>query len=123
VLARNGKGSSHRGDDDGPRKIGANFCERHPPSKAETKSTQGAIRAELTESDTASALGLIAVSFSPVLLLCRKLIEAGHDPDTPLEAWRSDVQCLRIRSIGEAASLEINGHTSGFKALPEGGWG
>jgi hypothetical protein len=73
------------------------------------------IRAELTGSDGCSALGLTINSSSPVLALCRALIEAGHDPATPLEAYRGDVLCLRVRSIGEAAALEINGEGTGFR--------
>jgi hypothetical protein len=33
----------------------------------------------------------------------------------PLEAWRGDVLCLRVRSIGEAAGLEINPRGTGFR--------
>lgn len=42
------------------------------------------------------------------------LVDAGHDPGLPLEAWRNGVLCLRVRSIGEAAGLEINAHGTGF---------
>jgi hypothetical protein len=31
------------------------------------------------------------------------LIQAGHDPAEPAEAWRGETLCLHIRSIGEAA--------------------
>jgi hypothetical protein len=71
--------------------------------------TDGPIRAELAWSDTATALGIVARSSSPVLALCRKLLEAGHGPTTPLEAWRGGVLCLRVRSIGAAALLETDG--------------
>jgi hypothetical protein len=67
------------------------------------------VRSELTGDDSCSALGFTAKSFSPVLALCRQLVEAGHDPSTPLEAW------LRARSIGEAAGLEINPRGTGFR--------
>jgi hypothetical protein len=73
------------------------------------------IRAELSGADTCSASGITAQSPSPVLALCRKLIDAGHNPATPLEAYRGDVLALRIRSIGEAARLEINGEGTGFR--------
>lgn len=78
---------------------------------------QAAVVAEITGSDTCAALGVSAVSATPILVLCRKLIEAGYDPATPLEAWRGDVLCLTVRSIGEAAALEINSHGSGFVRL------
>jgi hypothetical protein len=50
---------------------------------------------------------------APVLALCRKLIEAGHDPATPLEAWRGAILCLRIRSIGEGAQLTVQDSKTG----------
>jgi len=42
-------------------------------------------RAELVGDDSCSALGITVRSSSPVLALCRKLVDAGHDPATPLE--------------------------------------
>jgi hypothetical protein len=68
---------------------------------------QAAIRAELIANDCCSALGMTARGPAPVLSLCRQLIEAGHDPATPLEAWRGDVLCLRVRSIGKGARLTV----------------
>jgi hypothetical protein len=40
--------------------------------------------------------------------MCRKLIEAGYDPDRPLHAYRGDVLCLKVRSIGEGAKLTVD---------------
>jgi hypothetical protein len=74
------------------------------------------IRAEITGDDGASACGLVVHSGSPVLALCRKLIEAGHDPATPLDAYRGETLCLRVRSIGEAAGLRVNTSGTGFCA-------
>lgn len=82
---------------------------------------QAAIRCELTDSDIASALGIEIHSGSPVLALCRALVERGHDPGNLMICWRGDVESLRIRSIGEAAGLEINGHGNGFKPWHDGG--
>ena len=73
------------------------------------------IDAELSKDDICSAFGITVKSPSPVLSLCRKLVALGHDPSTPLDAWRGDVLCLRIRSIGEAARLEVNGEGTGFR--------
>ena len=73
------------------------------------------VRAGLTGDDTCSALGISVRSSSPVLALCRKLIEAGHHPNTPIGVYRGDVLCLGIRSIGEAAQLEVNGEGTGFR--------
>ena len=82
------------------------------------KNTQAAC-AELIGSDRCFALGMNVRSTAPVLALCRRLVEAGHDPATPLEAWRGDVLCLRIRSIGGGAALRIGTHGVGFERLPE----
>ena len=74
-----------------------------------------AIRAELSGSARCSALGISIRAYAPVLELCRRLVAAGRHPDTPLHAYRLDVLCLMIRSIGEAAGLEINGDGTGFR--------
>jgi hypothetical protein len=66
-----------------------------------------AIRAELIGADCCAALGFIARGYSPTLALCRELVAAGCDPATPLDAYRGDVLCLRVRAIGEAAGLTI----------------
>jgi hypothetical protein len=68
------------------------------------------IHAELAWSDHATAFGIVARGASPVLALCRKLVEAGYDPRTPLEAWRAGTLCLRVRSIGEGARLTVDEH-------------
>ena len=76
----------------------------------------GAIHAQLVGDNSAIALGITATSSSPVLQLCRELVEAGVDPRTPLIAYRGDnTLCLRVRSIGEAAGLEVNGEGTGFR--------
>lgn len=46
--------------------------------------------------------------------LCRALIDAGHDPASRLEAHRGAMLCIRVRSIGEAAGVEVDGHRSRF---------
>jgi hypothetical protein len=79
------------------------------------------ITARLIGSDTAIALGITATGVAPVLELCRRLLVASHAASTPLEAYRGDTLCLRVRSIGEAARLEINGHGTGFKRAGGGG--
>ena len=76
------------------------------------------IRAELVGSDTCTALGITVTSSSPVLGLCRQLVEAGHDPSTPLEAYRGETPALRVKSIGQAAGLEVNSGGKGFKPRP-----
>ena len=48
-----------------------------------------AIRAELTKDNICSALGIPVQSPSPVLALCRKLVEVGHHPNTPIAVYRA----------------------------------
>jgi hypothetical protein len=66
-----------------------------------------AIRAQLL-GDICTALGITAKSDSPILRLCRKLVDAGHDPSTPLEAYRGDLLALRVKSIGQGAHLKVD---------------
>jgi hypothetical protein len=47
--------------------------------------------------------------------LCRKLVEAGCNPATRLEAFRGETLGLKVRSIGEAAKLEIAGSGVGYR--------
>jgi hypothetical protein len=68
------------------------------------------IRAALSSDSICTALGFTVTAGAPVLALCRKLIEVStYAPETPLTAYRGDVLCLKVRSIGEAAELEIDG--------------
>ena len=73
------------------------------------------IRAELSRDDGAAALNITVKSSSPVLALCRKLIEARHDTSAPLEAYRGGTLALRVKSIGHAVGLEVNGDGTGFR--------
>jgi hypothetical protein len=65
------------------------------------------IFAELIGSNTCTAAGVTVVDHAPVLALCRALVTAGQDPNRPLHAYRGDVLCLYVRSIGEGARLTI----------------
>jgi hypothetical protein len=65
------------------------------------------IRAVIFGSSRAVAGGVSARGHAPVLSLCRALIEAGHDPNTPLEAYRGTTLCLKVRGIGECARLTV----------------
>ena len=49
------------------------------------------IRAELIGSTKAEAFGIITQGNVPLLMLCRQLIAAGHDPKSRLEAYRGKV--------------------------------
>ena len=91
----------------------------YAPTKSEKQrggAPAGAIVATLVGSDIAVALGLTAQSSSPVIAICRKLIEAGYDPTTPMHVLRGETLALTVRSIGEGSALEINGDGTGFRA-------
>jgi hypothetical protein len=71
------------------------------------------IRADIIGQNQATAAGItVSGRHAPILSLCRALIEAGHDPATPLEAYRGSTLCLRVRSIGEGAKLTVRESTS-----------
>ena len=70
------------------------------------------LRAFLVGADECSGAGITATGHAPVLRLCRALVAAGHDPRRRLEAYRGNVLCLRVRSIGEAAGLTVRESTS-----------
>ena len=72
------------------------------------------IRAELSASNTCAALGIVARGSAPALVLCRQLLAAGVDPDRAMEIFRGATLALRVRSISEAAEMEINSKGSGF---------
>src|SRR5262245_58281089 len=80
-----------------------------------TKINTGLIVTELASYNTNTACGVTVRSPAPVLALCRRLIEAGHDPRSRLEAYRGSTLCLSVRSIGEAAALQIGGDGVGFR--------
>jgi hypothetical protein len=74
------------------------------------------IRAELSSDTYATVPGITVRSPSPVLALCRRLIEVStYAPETPLSAYRGKTLCLRVPGIGEAAGLEVNGEGMGFR--------
>ena len=77
------------------------------------KNQHPAIRAEIIGIYRCSALGIEVHAPAPVLALCRALVEAGHDRRRPLEAYRGDVLCLRIRSIGAGAKLTVEDNRNG----------
>jgi hypothetical protein len=67
----------------------------------------GIIRAEITGSDKCEAEGYTARGSSPVLALCRLLVQAGVDPALALQCYRGDVLALRISNIGAGARLTV----------------
>src|SRR5262245_24936002 len=72
-----------------------------------TAKSAATITAELAGSNTCTAVGITVTGNAPVLMLCRRLLEAGRDPDQALEVYRGATLALRIRSIGEGARLTV----------------
>jgi hypothetical protein len=83
------------------------------------KSRQVPFNATLVGSNLCSALGTTALGSAPVLALCCKLIEAGHDPASQLKVWRGDTLALTVHSIGEGAKLEASPRGVGFVRRPD----
>jgi hypothetical protein len=80
------------------------------------------IRIELSSDSiaTVSSASSIAVHCgSPVISLARKLVALGIDPDTSLQAYRGQVHCLTVKSIGLAAALEAEGARFKIRAAPQ----
>lgn len=74
------------------------------------------IRAEII-GDTCTTAKVTARSHAPVLALCRKLVEAGVDPATPLKAYRGDTLCLTVSSIGWGARHTVKDSACGTPSL------
>ena len=72
--------------------------------------TIAVVRVELIGANTAVAreFGITVCGETPVIDLCRTMVDAGHDPRTRLAVYRGGTLVLTVRSIGEAAVLEIN---------------
>ena len=75
------------------------------------------IRAELDKSNRCEAAGHTTTGYAPVLVMCRKLIEAGYDPATPLHAYRGDTLCLSVSSIGWGARHTVADNRFGTPVL------
>jgi hypothetical protein len=72
-----------------------------------------AIRASLIGSNRCDADGFTARGSAPVFKLCRALLKAGYDPGRPLHAYRGEVLCLVVGTIGEGARLTVKTAGSG----------
>ena len=88
-----------------------------PLEAARKPPNQTPIIARLCGSDTCDAEGIVVRGNAPVLAMCRKLIEAGFDPARSLEAYRGDMLCLKVRSIGEGAALTVEDNKQGTPVL------
>jgi hypothetical protein len=89
-----------------------------PRNNQVATSRQEPIRAELSGSSVCIAAGLKINTGSPVLAICRQLIEAGVDPALRLECYRGDVLALSVSSIAIGAQLRVRGNGAGFEITP-----
>jgi hypothetical protein len=64
------------------------------------------LRGEL-RGDDAICDGITVKVSSPAIALCRLLLDRGHAAETRLELYRGTMLALIIRSIGEAAELQV----------------
>jgi hypothetical protein len=76
-----------------------------------------------TIANVSSASSLAVHISSPVLALADKLFNIGIDPATPLACYRGETLALKVRSIGEAAHLEVSGAGTGFRPATKPGRG
>jgi hypothetical protein len=75
------------------------------------------IRAEISKSNRCGAEGYSIKASAPVLAMCRRLIETGYDPATPLHAYRGNVLCLTVSSIGWGAEQTVGDNRFGTPVL------
>jgi hypothetical protein len=79
--------------------------------------TTHSIHAKLFGSNVCSAAGFTSRGTTPILNMCRRLLAAGYDPDSPLQCHRGDVLALTVVSIGQGAEVELNSHGTAFVAF------
>jgi hypothetical protein len=65
------------------------------------------LRIDLYGSDMAVFGDEVLIHRTPVFEWCRRLVDRGVDPATPLTAYRDGKRALLVRSIGEAAKLAV----------------
>src|SRR5262249_49670248 len=71
------------------------------------------IIAQLIKSDRCSAEGLEVRANGPALAMCRKLLEAGYDPDRPLHCFRGETLAMKISSIAYGARYSVSEPSTG----------
>jgi hypothetical protein len=108
VLARKSAGLTSAVTDSEARKIVGTGERDGRTSKLPETQAQDAIRAELIGSDTCVAGNVTGYGNAPVLSLCRRLVDAGHNPKLPLHAYRGEMLCVVVRSIGAGSGLVVN---------------
>jgi hypothetical protein len=111
MLLANGAGVAHRVSGADARRTDQLGGKVGLLATVKTKPPQ--VRAELIGSDTCTALGITSRSSTPVLEICRWLINAGCDPATPLRVYRSDTLALWVHSLDAGAALTVKSAGNG----------
>ena len=78
------------------------------------KQDRPALRGDLVGVDLIVVDRLSVCSDTRIRDACRKLVEFGVDPKTPLHCFRKGQLAVTVRSIGKGSRLEINGDGIGF---------
>ena len=71
------------------------------------------IIAQFIKSDRCSAERLEGRANAPALAMCRKLLEAGYDPDRPLHCFRGKTLAMKISSIAYGARYSVSEPSTG----------
>ena len=71
------------------------------------------ILAQFIKSDRCTAEGLEVRANAPGLGMCRKLLEAGYDPDRPLHCYRGETLAMKISSISYGAKYSVSEPSTG----------
>ncbi|MFL6799240.1 MAG: hypothetical protein ACJ8F3_17705 [Xanthobacteraceae bacterium] len=113
MSTRKGAGLASAATDNEAQKV-YNGIGSAQSSKPPFRNPQLPLYGELTGDDTCAVVNITAKGNAPVLALCRQLLAQGVSPDAAAEIFRNGTLALRIRSIGQAAGLEINSRGTGF---------
>jgi hypothetical protein len=62
-------------------------------------------------------LGFTGSGSTPVLALCRRLVEAGYDPNSSLRVYRGGLLVLVVSHVGPAAEFTIGDNHNGTPKL------
>jgi hypothetical protein len=98
-------------------RLGGAITSINRPRQYNLQQSTAPIRARLISCDLCEAEGRTVRAYAPVLAMCRELVAANYDPARPLEAYRGDMLCLKVRSIGEGAKYTVKDSSAGTPSL------
>jgi hypothetical protein len=71
------------------------------------------IKGEFSKSNICTAEGLEVKANAPALPMCRKLLQAGFDPERPLHCYRGETLAIKISSIRYGAKYSVSEPSTG----------